>query len=137
MLLKRINNNHGMTLTELLAAVTILAIIVVPLFQLLGHTYQSYVVDQQKDKALRIAQKYLEEAKLNTTWLNAYPSYITVGNGFHLVPFTGGNDPFVVRIQMKDSTMRSDLIQVKVEVYLDSISPENLLNELITEVRSP
>lgn len=63
MLNKLLNNQKGVTLIELLAAVVILSVIAVPMFQLLSNTFSVYIDDQRKLQAMTIAQENIEEGK--------------------------------------------------------------------------
>jgi len=126
------NNQAGMTLIELLAAITILAIIIGPIFQLTLHAYTSYVDDQQKVKSLAIAQQKMEEAKVNETWITSNKSetnYVTVDSN------TDDTSTYFYKTMMKKGNNLA--VNIRVEVYLGTDDTGDMLTYLITEVSDP
>ncbi|WP_339059937.1 type II secretion system protein [Tepidibacillus marianensis] len=147
MIRRKMNNEHGMTLVELLAAITILAIIVGPMFQLIGQAYSNYMADQRKVKALTIVQQKMEEAKTNQNVLMTYDkgSYILVqGNmyptddqNYYITDNNTIDGSYKYLVLMKTSETDSDLVKIKVEVFWKKIKPEQRITFVISEARRP
>lgn len=137
---KRFNNQKGLTLVELLAAITILSIIVLPMFQLLGNTFSVYIDDQRNVKAMSIAQNNIEESKNNKTWLEDFDkgSYdYDPTRGYYIIS-ENTDDNYVSEILMKSSIVNgTDTVKILVNVYWEASESDNLLTFLITEVRVP
>lgn len=114
-----IQNQKGITLIELLAAITILAIIIIPVFQLLGYSYSSYIDDLRKVKAISLAQKYMEEAKIDSKMAGVYT-----------------DESYKTQVEVSKNN-QSKLDQIKVSVYWQNIDPNQRLTFLMTEVRDP
>ncbi|MFV9511064.1 type IV pilus modification PilV family protein [Tepidibacillus sp. LV47] len=144
---QKVNNELGMTLVELLAAITILAIIVGPMFLLIGHAYNNYIEDQRKVKALTIAQQKMEEAKTNQNWLMTYdkagyvlaqgPAYLADDQNYYIVDNNTIDGSYQYLILMKTSDTDVDFVKIKVEVFWKEVKPERQISFIISEARRP
>ena len=126
----KFNNQKGLTLVELLAAITILAIIVGPMFQLIGQAYTNYMADQRKVKAITIAQQKMEETKLDQALIEK-----TVNDGpQNKPPETYPSSSFLYEIKTE---MAGDLVRITVKVYWQQVDPSKQITFLVSEVRKP
>jgi len=136
-----------MTLVELLAAITILAIIIGPMFQLIGQAYSNYISDQRKVKALTIVQQKMEEAKTNQNWLMTYdrgsyvqakgPTYSSDDQNYYVMENNTLDSSYKYIILMKTSDTDADLVKIKVEVFWKEIKQNKQITFVISEARRP
>lgn len=131
MLNKLLNNQKGVTLIELLAAVVILSVIAVPMFQLLSNTFSVYIDDQRKLQAMTIAQENIEEGKNNSSWVTegySHSEYYKVDSST--------DDNYLTEIFMKASSVNDvNTVKILVKVYWGNTDDDNLLTFLATETR--
>ncbi len=132
-----------MTLIELLAAITILSIIIIPVFQLLNSAYTNYMYDQRKVKALTIAQNHIEALKADmqeSLSLSTKTELQTLLHNLSKDSYTKVYDTeqnnYRVEILFKRSpSVGIKKIAVKLSVfYLDSHQPITFIN---TEIKDP
>lgn len=131
MLNKLLNNQKGVTLIELLAAVVILSVIAVPMFQLLSNTFSVYIDDQRKLQAMTIAQENIEEGKNNSSWVTEgylHSEYYKVDSST--------DENYETEIFMKASSVNNvNTVKILVKVYWENTDDDNLLTFLATETR--
>ncbi|MCF6092693.1 type II secretion system GspH family protein [Microaerobacter geothermalis] len=104
------NNEKGITLIEILAAITILAIIVIPVSMLFTGSYTNSKKEEEKTQAVQIARWVTEEIKEN------YPTYSLDDIRAQYPEFTI-DPPVITSYGTKKGVTLSSLRIVEVTVY--------------------
>lgn len=74
-------NRLGFSLVEIILSMSVFALLVIPIFQLLWASQNSSIINSSKIKALFLANGYLEEVKniRNSGWLNLSDGHFIIG----------------------------------------------------------
>ena len=123
-----INNRHGFTLAEVLAALLFMAIVVPVAMEGLHLASRAGAVAQRKGEAARIAQRVINESLITTNWSQSLQSGTTI-EGQRAFQWTLRSDPWTqdpsqnvlrqLSVEVKFTAQNSEY-SVKLSTLVDS-----------------